>query len=958
MAIYHFSGKPISRSTGKSAIASAAYRAGEKLYDERQEKVCDYSRKQGVVHKEVMLPEGAPEWMRDREKLWNEVERVENRKDAQLAREIHISLPRELSKEQNIELAREFVKNEFVSRGMIADLCIHDGEAKDGGGQPHMHVMLSLRKVTKEGFGLKERSWNAKENMLLWRESWAEHANRYLALNGIEQRIDHRSYAEQGIDLIPQNKIGPMNLRVHEFRVMEHQSIARENGNKILEDPSIALKAITYHQSTFTHQDLARFINRNTIDADQFQVVYEKVRNSEQVVVLGKDEEGRERLTTKEMMGIEKGMLCDADFLKTRKGDRKEVGEGAFTPIREPQGDNSTERGMILSSEQQEGLKHILGAGDIKCLVGYAGTGKSLLLGEAREVWEKEGYRVHGLTLAGIAAESLEFSSGIESRTLASRSYFWDRGEEKLGKKDILVVDEAGMLGSRQVVRILAEVKEGGAKAVFLGDPQQLQAIEAGAAFRAICELVGFLELTEIRRQRELWQREATKEFALQHTTEALRLYEEHGHLHLFETQDEAKRALVEKWNETRISHPEKTQLMLAYTRRDVKELNEMARGYRKGNNELGEEQKLQVSGGSRGAVSTHSTFFAKGERIYFLQNDKFLGVKNGSLGTIEKIAGSQITVKLDGNRASSKEEDREEKIVAFDINQYNHITHGYAATIHKAQAVTVDRSYLLASEHLGSNTTYPGMTRHRERVDLYWSREKFSDREELEKVLGRDQSKDVTVDYLGRYPDESLERELVLGGKEDKESKEDKTVSDWVREITALGKEHVEETNIQKYVRELKELTQQATQDVDRVKYNREIKEYIKEDVVKSQKIETIVVDIKLSQRSFGERDIMKRHIPSMSAEEKRAEDLVGKYYKLEDKYNQIKKEGRSRYDEVMAQGDVRRCAQAICKDNYAMDYLRKNNSDLFKEMDKFRKQEMERELQKGLQKGFELSL
>ena len=219
MAIYHFSSKIISRSNGKSAIVSAAYRAGEKLYDERQEKIVDYSRKQDVMFKEVFLPEGAPKWMADREKLWNAVEKVERRKDAQLARELHFSLPRELSKEQNVELAKEFVKNEFVARGMIADLCIHDGMAKDGGEQPHAHVMLTLREVAEEGFGLKERSWNARDGYMLWRESWAEHANKYLAVNRIEERIDHRSYVEREIELIPQNKIGPINLREHEKNI-------------------------------------------------------------------------------------------------------------------------------------------------------------------------------------------------------------------------------------------------------------------------------------------------------------------------------------------------------------------------------------------------------------------------------------------------------------------------------------------------------------------------------------------------------------------------------------------------------------------------------------------------------------------------------------------------------------------------------------------------------------------
>ena len=125
MAIYHCNCTTISRGQGRTAMAAAAYRSGEKLYDERQDKTFNYGRKQDVIYKEILLPENAPAWMSDRQKLWNAVEKAENRKDARLAREFNISLPKELSKEQNIKLAKEFMKNEFAARGMVADLCIH-----------------------------------------------------------------------------------------------------------------------------------------------------------------------------------------------------------------------------------------------------------------------------------------------------------------------------------------------------------------------------------------------------------------------------------------------------------------------------------------------------------------------------------------------------------------------------------------------------------------------------------------------------------------------------------------------------------------------------------------------------------------------------------------------------------------------------------------------------------------
>ena len=170
MAIYHFSAKIISRTNGSSAVASAAYRAAERLHDDRLGRDHDFSNKAGVVHSEVMLPEGAPERLNDRTTLWNEVEAGEKRKDAQLAREVEFSIPRELNQQQGIQLAREFVEKQFVDRGMVADLNVHWDKAKDGSPKPHAHVMLAMRDVGPEGFGKKNRDWNSTELLKDWRD--------------------------------------------------------------------------------------------------------------------------------------------------------------------------------------------------------------------------------------------------------------------------------------------------------------------------------------------------------------------------------------------------------------------------------------------------------------------------------------------------------------------------------------------------------------------------------------------------------------------------------------------------------------------------------------------------------------------------------------------------------------------------------------------------------------------
>src|SRR5579863_647695 len=289
MAIYHLHVKVIGRKSGSSAVAAAAYRSGSRLRDDRLERSHDFSAKRGVVHSEVMLPENAPERWSDRERLWNDVEAFEIRKDAQLAREVEFAIPREMTEAQGIELARDFVQAEFVGLGMIADLNVHWDMTEDGMPKPHAHVMLTMRQVSvngdENGFGPKVRDWNRTAMVERWRERWAELANERLAELDIDARIDHRSLEAQGIALEPQSQIGAPAHRIeHEGteadRAEMHREIARGNGARIIADPSLGLDAITHQQSTFTQRDLAKFAHRHTDGNEQFNEVVGALRNA------------------------------------------------------------------------------------------------------------------------------------------------------------------------------------------------------------------------------------------------------------------------------------------------------------------------------------------------------------------------------------------------------------------------------------------------------------------------------------------------------------------------------------------------------------------------------------------------------------------------------------------------------------------------------------------------------
>ena len=737
MAIYHFSAKVIGRAGGSSALASAAYRSASRLYDERLGRSHDFTNKPGVVHSEVMLPDGAPERLGDRSTLWNEVEAGEVRRDAQLARDIEFAIPRELNQADGIALAREFVAEEFVARGMIADLNVHWDMALNGEPKPHAHVMLTMREVGEDGFGAKVRDWNRTDQLERWRSAWAAHANARMAELGLEARIDHRSFEARGIDLEPQHKIGPAGARRLERgedaeRAADHVEIARRNGEAIVARPEIGLDAITHQQSTFTVRDMARMAHRHSDGKEQFDQVLGAMRGSDQLVALGRDGAGQDRFTTRGMIEVELKLARSAEALE-RSGHivAERYVNRALASARDA--------GLNLSGEQQAALRHVTAPRDLGLVIGYAGSGKSAMLGVAREAWEAQGYTVRGAALSGIAAENLEQGSGIASRTIASLEHQWARGRDQLAAGDVLVIDEAGMIGSRQMERLATAAADAGAKLVLVGDAQQLQAIEAGAAFRLLTERHGAREISAVRRQTEEWQRDATRELATGRTGEALARDDQAGVVHAADTREHAAGALIERWKDTRDSSPAQSHTILAHTRDDVRMLNEMARDALKQGGQLNGDIALETARGTR--------LMAPGERIIFLKNDRDLNVKNGTLATIERLDAGRIEARLDDGRS-----------VGFDLKTYADIDHGYATTIHKAQGITVDRAHVLATAGLDAHATYVALSRHRQDVQLHYGRDDFDTPEQLARVLGRERAKDSTLDYAQvreRFADE-----------------------------------------------------------------------------------------------------------------------------------------------------------------------------------------------------------
>ncbi len=396
---------------------------------------------------------------------------------------------------------------------------------------------------------------------------------------------------------------------------------------------------------------------------------------------------------------------------------------------------------------------HVTGPERIAAVVGFAGAGKSTMLAAARAAWEAQGHRVLGAALSGKAAEGLEENSGIASRTLASWSLGWERDRGRLGRGDVFVIDEAGMVGSSQLAGFVAEAEARGAKIVLVGDHEQLQAIGAGAPFRAIAEAIGHAELGDIRRQRSDWQRAASVAFATHRTGEALAAYGAAGAIRFLDGGEAARAAIVADALADGIGRPQGSRVVLAHRRVDVAALNAAIRAGLQEQGALGQG----VEAGERAfATRAGEQLFVAGDRIVFLENERGLGVKNGMLGTVEAVAAGRISVRLDGPAEAPP------RRVAVPTETYTAFDHGYATTIHKAQGATVDRTFVLASATLDRHLTYVAMTRHRDAARLYVDGAEFGLRgpaeagvalpDQFVARLSRAGTKETTLDYAPAY--------------------------------------------------------------------------------------------------------------------------------------------------------------------------------------------------------------
>lgn len=465
----------------------------------------------------------------------------------------------------------------------------------------------------------------------------------------------------------------------HGWSTPELSSLVRgpqleRNAERELQDACArAHQKLTEKNSYFRERDMVRFVaeEAQTMAAGAeavLKTVKDHMAASPEIVRLGM-RHGEVVFTTQEMLSVERQLMAQVQASRERGGHRV-TDENLQAVLKDR---------ASIKEEQAHALRHITqGQGSMASVTGMAGTGKTFLLEAAHAAWQRGGRRVLGAAISGKAAQGLEEGTAIQSFTIAGLLKRLEGKSESLDENTVLVIDEAGMVGTRQMKKLVDACGSAGAKLVLVGDEKQLQAIEAGGAFATISRELGTATLSDIVRQRETWQRESVKDFAFGNAREALAAYAERGLVSVAPDKKGAQTKLLAAWEKSGLAQP-KENLIVAATNLEAVTLN------RKIQEARAREGFLKTA-----AVEISGERFHEGDRMLFTRNSGSLGVKNGTLATVAGVNErlGQVTVQLDNGERRQ-----------FSAQHYEDVRLGYAVTTHKAQGMTAENVFILTSE-------------------------------------------------------------------------------------------------------------------------------------------------------------------------------------------------------------------------------------------------------------------
>ncbi len=541
-----------------------------------------------------------------------------------------------------------------------------------------------------------------------------------LATREVKGEVNRAELFERAREVAKEHGFNPESIRAHEFISDERRAVEPDKFDSVT-----FLDAATAQASTLTRPQLEKELfqaAQGSMTIEQAQAKLEDLKERGELVELRDNQGGPNRWTTREMLAIEQRIANTAERMSLEKTH----------PVSQASLDAAMAK-KSLSVDQKQALIHITNPERIAVVQGIAGAGKSYMLDAARDAWQRDGYTVLGAALAGKAAEGLQESSGIASSTIHSLVGQLDREQIKLDSKTIVVLDEAGMIGSRLFDRLQQHVDAAGAKVVPVGDIQQLQPIDGGGAMRAVQDRVGAVIMDDIRRQKDPEQRQIVRDFKDGKADAAIDRLEKLGAVKTYENAAAARSGTANAI--IRDMQDGKTSIGLAGTRAEVHQINQLAKA---------EAQQAGLVSDKNHEFKTErgARQFSDGDRVIFLENNRLdaprggvgsVEVKNGTTGTVEKAGDGVLRVNLDNGKTVMVREDK-----------YRHIDHGYAMTVHKSQGVTVDRAHLMPGRMTDQHSAYVGASRHRETVQIHGTAEQVK---EMRQTASRDHTKDTSAD-------------------------------------------------------------------------------------------------------------------------------------------------------------------------------------------------------------------
>jgi Ti-type conjugative transfer relaxase TraA len=761
LASHHLSAKVISRGDGRSACAAAAYRHGEKIEDARQGLTFDFTRKRGVLHSELVMPASAEGWTPTRAALWNAAEKASGLAKAIIAREFEVALPHELSPELQKVLLLKFARFIANENNVACDVALHAAHRHGDQRNGHGHIMVTAKQIkgdrlTTKALGLDPISvqrMNGVDNAAeRYQEIWATMTNEALAEAGIDARVDHRSFKDRGIDAEPMRHVGVAATAIDrkfargeaaapsergaindDIRArnaeraalkLEHAQITAEiidldaerqkrEDAAAARDPGKLLDKLTRNNATFTRRELNRAAEKgfdNVKERSDFVAVI--LARAEIIPLREKGSDSVSRYTTRAVIEQEASALKDA---RTMAGDRAYSGITA-DGLRRTLADNAH-----LDAEQRAAVLHATGPGRFALIAGEAGTGKSTTFAAIREGLEADGYHVIGQSHTNKVVQAMRADGFDNAATVTGELMRLDNGRgDPWNSRTVIMVDEFAQLSTAQEAALFRHANRSGAKIIGAGDDKQFASIERGGLFNILKAEHGAAELHSIYRVKDADQKTAMNAMHKGDFTTGLGIFDRQGAIHWAKGQEESRAALIRQWADT--AEPGKRQFIIAYTNREVDELNAAARAARKERGQLGEDVSLQTKDGPQ--------TFATGDQIILTANarskaQKEAGLFNNSMGTITAITedkrGHVVTIRLDAKARDEKPRD-----VSFRIGEdagageFNAIKHGYAGTIYKSQGDTIAQTYVLHSDQWRSAGGYVALTRQSERVTMF----------------------------------------------------------------------------------------------------------------------------------------------------------------------------------------------------------------------------------------------